>query len=65
MSSQKVGGVFFFFFLVSLTGSATGLWENGKFPAKGNRESHIWDEDSRGVKQEVAEVGDCLRGEEQ
>lgn len=47
--------------MVSLTGSATGLWENGKFPAKGNRESHIWDEDSRGVKEEVAEVGDCLR----
>lgn len=67
MSSQKVRGfvVFFFFFLVSLTGNLNGLWENGKFPAKGNIESHIWDQDSRAVKEEVAEEGDCWRGNEQ
>lgn len=59
MSSQKVE-----VFSVSLTGNPTGLWENGTFPAKGNTESHIWDRDSRGVKEEVAEEGDCWRGKE-
>lgn len=67
MSSQKVGGFCFgfFFFSVSLTGNPTGLWENSKFPAKGNRKSHIWDQDSRGVKEEVAKKGDSGRGKEQ
>ena len=64
---RKLEGLFCFwvFFLVSLTGNPTGLWENGKFPAKGNIESHIWDQDSRAVKEEVAEEGDCWRGNEQ
>lgn len=58
MSSQKVGGFVFFFFFGFTNRQPNWVMGNGKFPAKGNIESHIWDQDSRAVK-EVAEEGDC------